>query len=604
MIRKKNCPTCASSIADCKCARGKTMKSTPNCCNKCKKKGKESCSCTETYQRVYPIDSEQGILWNETQIGTKYSNVTGSYVNYKIPFGWLDLSDNGRTGSCENNAGRMYKDAEGNKYLYKDFSTTSWNSQGVLMEVRDNRMPVEALSPVGRCEKTDLTEGCDSCPDGEGCAELALQTICIDNKCEVKWGPGFTALGKGCLSLDYDYKTNHLTGSVDFPVEGSDTIAIEDIEVVSTDDCPSDDEKCVQKRAKVLYQNTCAIDLDEDENGLKAILKYCESNTVKLECVTVAEDPCDGEADCLGLIAHIKVCDDSPLSITEDGICLAICENSPLKVVDNVTEETFTDEDGNTCTKTITTKELCLAVCEDSPLHVDENGDLCFCYDDETMCAYEDENGVFCLRPRIWTTDFFAEIADSPNNIAPSEQAAFPELDFTLYFDGFAGNPVDAPINSTVDGQCVTSIPGTFNFGEINQPPFDAPACMEWRMDLELQMVLSNPVPFPDGVVFEAPITIDVTPVVNGDVNGIAGLEYTSTGYLQPGYGLPLYNAKWQVNGLYPALNTGNTVGLEISYCFPENNPTWSDPTALCFGNSTYVVGKYYLVEKEDASCC
>lgn len=535
------------------------------------------------------IDGNEG-LWKSFVIGANHDGETSLMMNHAIPFGFVDFRDLGRTGLCgENNAGRIFIDENGNKHIYKDFTTTILDCNNVFVTKRDNRIPVEALLPIdrcGACDEQSTTCTTDDCTGEKStCPQKTLQIVCENGQCITKWGPALSINTTGCIAGSYDYATNSIDLELTIEFEESDSISIEEVKPEKCVECPDAEEcQCPKYKFNLKTVESCTNEIVVTAEGVKVVTHYMDSDTVDIVCVE--KDPTDPDAP-HGLQATVRVCSGGGLTTGPDGICINLCESGWLDF----------DTEGRLC--------LAPKICEGNPNNIltynTDTGELCaLICTDSTMCL--DEDG--CLRARIWTRDFFAGIKDKPTNISPTEQAAHPEIDFTLYFAGFAGNPADAPINATRTGQCVKSMEGILEFDTIEQPPFPAPKCMEWRMELSLQANLSNPVEFPAGVQFPAPISFNVMATVNGSENGIAGRPYVDTMYLQPGYGLPLYNGSGGATGYYPALDSGNTVGIEVEYCFPENNPAWPEPTAVCFGNESFVSGRYYLVPKDGETCC
>lgn len=293
---------------------------------------------------------------------------------------------------------------------------------------------------------------------------------------------------------------------------------------------------------RVKYQDTCTTTISEDENGLMVDVNLSPDGSVDLTCV-------EGK----GIEANVNVCDCSPLFVKE-----------------NV--------DGTKC--------------------------LDICVDETMRKCPEDCSEPVCIGARAQSRSFSAGIKPKPTNIAPSEVAAFPSLEITLYPPGNAFNPPDAPVNATLNGQCYTSLPGLFEFDEIAQPPYPAPACMKWEADVQIQMNLENPLPYGPDIVFTSPITIQIRPTFNGTDLGIFNQPYTEIGEIQPnGDDLNSYNTNIQAGGIFCAQDSGNSAGLEVTICFPEGVEGIPTPTALCFGSVSFVVGRYHLVEDPDCVC-
>ena len=130
------------------------------------------------------IDAQEG-LWSEFVIGPSADSQSGLGLNYKIPFGFVDYRDLGRSGICDtNNLGRVYSDESGNTYQYGNYKLVVRDCNQKVIYNEDTRIPVEALSPYDLCANItiDPLNPCASCPTAK-----VLTTICENGVCKVKW---------------------------------------------------------------------------------------------------------------------------------------------------------------------------------------------------------------------------------------------------------------------------------------------------------------------------------------------------------------------------------------------------------------------------------
>lgn len=158
------------------------------------------------------IDAQEG-LWNEFVIGPSSDSESGLGLNYKIPFGFIDYRDLGRSGVCDNNnLGRIYKDNSGNTYQYGNYKLIVRDCDQKVIYNEDTRIPVEALSPYDLCTNVVINplDPCVSCPAGK-----VLTTVCENGICKVKWlNPAIAPINNYSLSV-----TDTLT--VDLTIFGS-----------------------------------------------------------------------------------------------------------------------------------------------------------------------------------------------------------------------------------------------------------------------------------------------------------------------------------------------------------------------------------------------
>lgn len=136
----------------------------------------------------YPIDGQEA-MWSQWVIGPSYDEQTGIHINYKIPFGFVDFKDLGRSGNCSQyNEGRVYTDEDCNTYQYLNYKLVVRDKNQTVVRVEDNRIPVEALSPYDRCACEPVTEpGCDAEDPCAHCPTKVLKTVCENGVCKVAW---------------------------------------------------------------------------------------------------------------------------------------------------------------------------------------------------------------------------------------------------------------------------------------------------------------------------------------------------------------------------------------------------------------------------------
>jgi len=191
-------------------------------CDITTERDEESCRTGKTCLAI----DDQKAMWSEWTIGVDFDKSTGIYKNYKIPMGWVDFKDYGRSGICSpNNVGRMFSDEGCNTYQYNNYQLTIRNENNAVIYVDDYHIPLVALEGPIQCT---CVNGSNSDQDGpeiggectdENCNRMYLGAQCEDGLCNPTWlnlddSIIINVEDTASLNLVWDSATKTMSGNV------------------------------------------------------------------------------------------------------------------------------------------------------------------------------------------------------------------------------------------------------------------------------------------------------------------------------------------------------------------------------------------------------